>query len=54
MSPGLIPDERDSYNQDMLLEEINQIRLEVCGPLLEFRKKTKGRKTAAEICGSLI
>ena len=54
MSPGLIPDERDSYNQDMILKEINQIRLEVCEPLMEFRKKTKGRKTTAEICGALF
>ncbi len=51
MSPGLIPDE--SGEPDPALEEINEVRYEVSGPLLEFRQKTKGRKKASEICGAL-
>ena len=53
MSPGLIPDEKDFGNQDEGLKEINQVRYDVTRPLLEFRKVTKGRKKASEICGAL-
>ncbi|KJS01592.1 MAG: ATP-dependent helicase [Peptococcaceae bacterium BRH_c4a] len=53
MVPGLIPDERDLSGQDRWLNEINKVRYDICGPLLEFRKKTRGRKKASEICGAL-
>ncbi|MHB1127998.1 MAG: helicase-exonuclease AddAB subunit AddB [Bacillota bacterium] len=53
MSPGLIPSERDSGYQQEALLEINKVRYDVSGPLLDFRKKTKGRKKATEICGAL-
>ncbi|MHB8917557.1 MAG: 3'-5' exonuclease, partial [Desulfocucumaceae bacterium] len=53
MSPGLIPDERELGDQYRALKEINQVRYDICRPLLEFRKKTRGRKKASEICGAL-
>jgi len=53
MSSDLIPDEKSLKAQSQLLEGINQIRHLVSAPLLEFRKKTKGRKKASEFCGSL-
>lgn len=53
MIPGVLPDEREYSTQVHMLEEINRVRYAVSGPLLEFRRKTKGRKTAAEICGAL-
>ena len=53
MSPDLIPDERGLEEQNRMLEKINRIRAEVSEPLMEFRKKTKGRKKAAELCGAL-
>ncbi|MCL5057496.1 MAG: helicase-exonuclease AddAB subunit AddB [Actinobacteria bacterium] len=53
MSPGLLPDERDCGDQDRALREINKVRYDICRPLLEFRKKTKGRKKASETCGAL-
>lgn len=53
MSPGLLPDERDSGHQDTALKEINEVKAEIARPLLEFRKKTRGRKKASEICGAL-
>lgn len=53
MSPGLFPDERDTGEQNRALREINKTRFYICGPLLEFRKKTRGRKKASEICGAL-
>lgn len=53
MIPGLIPDGKDKNIQDTTLAEINKIRMEITGPLLEFRQKTGGRKTAPEVCGAL-
>lgn len=53
MSPGLLPDERESGEPNRALEEINKVRYEISGPLLEFRKKTKGKKKGSEICGAL-
>ena len=53
MSPGLIPDGRDSGGQKSALEEINRVRVAISVPLLKFRKKTKGRKKASEICSAL-
>ncbi len=53
MTPGLLPGEQDMEKQDEMLSGINRIRREVTGPLLEFRKRTKGRRKAPEICGAL-
>jgi len=53
MVPGVLPDEREYVNHGEMLKTINQVRYSVTGPLLEFRKKTKGRKTAEEICTAL-
>ncbi|MFZ5643387.1 MAG: helicase-exonuclease AddAB subunit AddB [Bacillota bacterium] len=53
MSPGLIPGQRDFGGHDSELKEINKVRYDICGPLLEFRKKTRGRKKASEICSAL-
>ncbi len=53
MSPGLFPDARESGEPNRALQEINQVRYQISEPLLEFRRKTKGRKKASEICGAL-
>lgn len=53
MSPGLIPEERDIEASRRGLEEINRVRAAVSGPLLEFRRHTKGRRKAAEFCSAL-
>ncbi|MFZ3373245.1 MAG: helicase-exonuclease AddAB subunit AddB, partial [Desulfitobacteriaceae bacterium] len=53
MSPGLIPDGRDSGGLKSALEEINRVRAAISEPLLKFRKQTKGRRKAAEICTAL-
>lgn len=53
MIPGVLPDEREFTTHTEMLKEINSIRNAVCVPLLQFRSKTKGRKTAAEICEAL-
>lgn len=52
--PGVLPEEREYHTHSELLKEINAIRYSVSKPLLEFRGKTKGRKTAAQICTSLF
>jgi ATP-dependent helicase/nuclease subunit B len=53
MSPGLIPEERDIEASRRGLKEINRVRAAVSGPLLEFRRQTKGRRKAAEFCSAL-
>ncbi len=53
MIPGLIPNRRDLDDHYGALREINKIKYDICGPLLEFRKKTRGRKKVSEICGGL-
>ncbi len=53
MSPDLIPDERALESQKKLLEQVNEIRKEVTGPLLEFRNETRGRRSAAEFCSAI-
>ena len=53
MLPGLFPDEKDLDLQSRQLAEINSVRSYIRRPLLEFRKKTRGRKKAPEICGAL-
>lgn len=53
MSPDLIPKEKELEKNHEALEEINSIRHEIIGPLLEFRKNTRRKKTA-EICAALF
>ncbi len=53
MSPELVSDDKQSAQNDQLLLEINSTRREICEPLLRFRSKTKGRKTASDFCTCL-
>jgi len=53
MNTSFLPDERESENEKRKLQEINHIRLKVAAPLLAFRKITKGKRTAGEICTAL-
>jgi ATP-dependent helicase/nuclease subunit B len=53
MSPGLIPEERSQEASRSGLEEINRVRAAVSGPLLKFRRQTKGRRKAVEFCSAL-
>jgi ATP-dependent helicase/nuclease subunit B len=53
MSPDFLPTAHKPENNAENLAAINGIRNRITKPLLEFREKTKGRKTAAEICGAL-
>jgi len=53
MIPGLIPDEKSLEDEGEILEEINGIRARVLAPLMEFRKKTRGRMKASELCENL-
>lgn len=53
LMPELLTDEVLREPQLKMLEDINNIRSRVVSPLLEFRAKTKGRRTAAEFCSNL-
>lgn len=53
MSPELIPDDKQSALKDQLLLEINETRHEICGPLMRFRSKTKGRRKASDFSACL-
>ena len=53
MSTDLLADEKDLEKLVGFLLEINGVRVAVSGPLLEFRKKTKGKRKASEICTAL-
>ncbi|WP_136479264.1 helicase-exonuclease AddAB subunit AddB [Acetivibrio thermocellus] len=53
MVPELIPNEKSLEEAKELLEDVNRIRAQVVAPLMEFRKKTKGRKKASDFCASL-
>jgi len=53
MSPELLPQDRAKDSHQELLQDVNRIRRRVVEPLLAFRKKTKGRKTAADFCAGL-
>mgnify|MGYP001415185581 FL=1 len=53
MSPDLIPDERNPEARTGMLTEINRIREAVIKPLLEFRNRTKGKRTAKEFCTAI-
>jgi len=54
MSPELFPDACDSEQGMFSLEELNRTRMEIVKPLMEFRHKTKGRRTAEEFCSALF
>ncbi|HHV28420.1 helicase-exonuclease AddAB subunit AddB [Acetivibrio mesophilus] len=53
MVPELIPNEKSREEARDLLQDINRIRAQVLAPLMEFRKKTRGRKKASDFCASL-
>lgn len=53
MIPGVLPDVREYDSHEAALKAVNEVRYAVSAPLLEFRRRTKGRKTAAEICTAL-
>jgi len=53
MSPDIIPDEKSLAAYSKMLDSINKIKILVSAPLLEFRKKTKGRMKASEFCSAL-
>ena len=53
MSTELLPGEKDTQEAAFYLQEINLIRREVIKGLLAFRQRTKGRRTAGEICAAL-
>jgi ATP-dependent helicase/nuclease subunit B len=53
MSPDLIPDEKALEAQSSMLYEVNLIRKAVSAPLIGFRRRTKGRRTAAEFCSAI-
>lgn len=44
------PDDKQSPENDEMLLQVNMTRNEVREPLLRFRKKTKGRRTAEDFC----
>ncbi|MGI6084846.1 MAG: helicase-exonuclease AddAB subunit AddB [Acetivibrionales bacterium] len=48
MSEELIPGNKQHEEHQKELDEINAIRNKIVGPLLEFRNKTKGKRTAME------
>jgi len=53
MVPGFLPDEKSLEDGEEMLEDINHIRTQVLAPLMEFRKKTRGRMKASELCESI-
>ena len=53
MTPDLIPDEKTIEAQSDLLIGINRIRTAVSRPLLEFRRRVRGRNSASEFCAAL-
>ncbi len=53
MVPELLPQEKDWEKKRTELLAINQIRLEIITPLMEFRRTTKGKNKASEMCGAL-
>lgn len=54
MSADLIPGDRQNDDKQKEQEEINEIRNTIVKPLLEFRNKTKGRKTVVELCAGIF
>jgi len=53
MDPDFLPDDKNKEFLEQRLKIINDIRYRVTAPLLEFRRQTKGRKTAADFCTAL-
>lgn len=53
LSPDFIPGEKEGEAEEDALKEINRIKNIVTAPLLDFRDKTRGKKTASEICAAL-
>lgn len=54
MSMDLIPDERGFADKRKTIDDINGIRDLVIKPLLEFRRKTKGKNNARIFCEGLF
>lgn len=54
MIPELFPDDSSIKYGSVYLEEINRTRAEIVKPLMTFRYKTKGRRTAEEFCTALF
>lgn len=54
MIPGLFADDRSIGYSPYYLEEINRIRREIVEPLMKFRYRTRGRRTAEEFCSALF
>lgn len=54
MIPEFFPGDSDTGYDADFLEEINRTRMEIVGPLMAFRHKTKGRRTAEEFCSALF
>ena len=54
MSPELIPEDRYLDEKQRELDEINDIRNRVVKPLLDFRNKTRGKRTATEFCTGIF
>lgn len=54
MTQELLPDEKSLKSNNLSLEELNRTRFQITAPLLEFRSRTKGRRTAAEFCTALF
>lgn len=53
MTPELLPDEK-SFERHEFFEDINKTRKEITKPLIDFRNRTKGRKTAKDFCSALF
>ncbi|HEX2924959.1 MAG TPA: helicase-exonuclease AddAB subunit AddB [Ruminiclostridium sp.] len=47
------PDDSQSPENDELLMRVNRARNEIREPLLNFRSRTKGRRTSADFCAAL-
>ena len=53
MSSDFMPNGKAGEAEAEVLREINRIKNEVTGPLIDFRNKTKRKKSALEICTAL-
>jgi len=54
MSPELFPGDGGARFDSNYFKEINGTRMEIVRPLMEFRRKTIGRRTAEEFCSALF
>lgn len=54
MSPELFANESSAKYNLMSFEQINETRMEIVNPLMSFRNRTKGRKSATDYCTALF